>query len=138
MEIEVTTPIPEGCKDKHTQLINTFQYYGKWMGMDSWNIRITYATVDNNYVMETEQRSEYYGLYITVDLQVIQESQMKEYVRHELFHGLMGIYAEAVDAVAGPKARKALHILEERVTSDLERMPLWDILEKTRKPRRKR
>ncbi len=135
LTIELTTPIPKGLKDRHTQLINSFKKYAAWMGMTRWELNIEYVPVADNYVMEMEQRSEYYKMCLKIDLAALDEGSIDEYVRHEMFHGMMGIYAKVADSLAGD-SKDALGIIEELTTSIFERMPLWNLLETGRKKKR--
>jgi len=120
-------PVPEGCEDKVDLVLSSLTRHLALMGLDHWNIKIQWVSVDEKFVMETEVQPEYYKATISIDLPELKLPYLNEYIRHECFHIILWQYTETAETLAPTKKSKAvIRKLEERTVSDLERMPLWD------------
>jgi hypothetical protein len=108
------------------------------MGLQGWDIFVEFGEIkgkgnDAEMAMETFAEPEYYKTTLTVDLSRLHEIDINTYVRHEFLHTILWLYTHAAEELCVKKAQGTVLKLEERVVSDLERMPLWEMLYKMRK-----
>lgn len=131
--ITVHTKIPD--KAKHKLIMESLRYYLPRMGMQNWYIWIKYENVDDTYCMETESQAAYYKAILSIDIKQLDDKFIPEYIRHELFHALSGMYTDAALALCKEDKglTEILSELEERLATDFEQMPIWDRLRKLEK-----
>lgn len=128
-------PLPEEHKGFDIKpIVKSLQWHAKVLGLDRWDIGVGWRKVDGgNYAMECEAEWEYYKADIFIDLSRAVEGKIKyldEYIRHELLHAIvwpLGQMAEKL-ALGSEGIQGIATMLEERVVSDLERAPFWDLL----------
>jgi hypothetical protein len=103
------------------------------LGLEGWDIIVSFEEVEGNMCMQTSAEPEYYKVSIDVDLRGLNDSDIDLYVRHELLHAVLWMYTHLAENLAGRKNRKLIRGMEERLVTDLERMPFWEILYKARR-----
>ena len=121
-------PVPEEFRSLGDEVLTQATRLSELMGLQDWDIKFTWAPVGKSYVMETSAEPEYYKATITVDLPNLDPAHLPSYLRHELLHIILWQYTEAAEAFALKRTKTTLRKLEERMVSDLERMPLWENL----------
>jgi len=124
--IKPQSEIPEEYKDIGQEVLDCLALHEQLLGLTDWTIKVFWKPVEDHYVMETVAQPEYYKAHISVDLPELEREHIAEYVRHELFHVLMWHYTEAINSFLHEDYVPHVEKLEERVVSDLERLPLWE------------
>ena len=134
MAIKVTSLAQHNHHDLSHKIVNSMDRHIRLLGLEHWSFEIRWESPleGGRYGAETRASPEYYDATVTFDLDVIavRSDQVDQYVRHELIHCIVWPLAEAGQLLAGDSegARELIGRIEERVTSDLERLPLWDKL----------
>lgn len=135
LDIEVTKGTTKGHEAIAKKFMSSLEKHLRWMDLNKWIIKVEYVEIDEDCGMETSCQPQYYKATIGVDLAFLDSSNKQreaidEYVRHELLHVVLWIYTALAEDLSLKKGKGAIRKMEERVVSDLERMPLWDKLYK--------
>ncbi len=122
-----------GRKRLANKVLASIKKHRDLFGMQGWDIVITFKEVEGDMCMETVAEPEYYKTMIDVDLRGLVESDIDLYVRHELLHAILWMYTNLAESLAPSRHKKLLGGMEERLVTDIERMPFWDILYKAKR-----
>lgn len=115
-------------------ILGLVELYGPLMGLHEWKIKVKFAEVnaeDAGIGADCVAEPEYYNAEITFYLGNLAEREVDElpaFVRHEMLHILMWPFGQLVNALTNNSFEKAFTLVDERVTSDLERMPIWELV----------
>ena len=120
---------------REARVLKLVKHYQRLLGLDRWTIKVHFGEIaDAKATCEAEP--EYTKATIRFDLESFPEEEDHEYIIHELLHChvwvLSGLASAFISAMPGPAdkvAKEMLREAEERLTSLLEKMPVWDELE---------
>lgn len=111
-------------------IVNAFDKYVKLMGLDKWTIilrpmNLTKEEADDGWQAETDAETEYYRAVIDIFIPNVPEDEADRVARHELLHVMTSNYFGIVESLTYKNSKKAIRKLEERITTELETMPIW-------------
>jgi hypothetical protein len=132
MPLQVDGPT-RGYKRLANKVLASIILHRKLMGMVDWDIVVTFGEIPDTkdkkgVAMQTVAEPQYYKISLDIDLDSLHESDIHTYVRHEFLHALVWLYSNLVEQLLPKRTAEAVREIEERVTTDLENMPLWEIL----------
>jgi hypothetical protein len=112
------------------RVIQLAKRYRRLLGLERWDIAIVFDD-------RMEDRAncaadpEYFEATVKFNLERIEDGDEECYVRHELLHCILWPLCHCADFLARENrvANEMVRLANERVTSCLERMPLWEQLE---------
>ena len=114
-------------------IVSCVRKYMSLIGLDSWQVKVEFTVPD-----EVEDvvpaatclpSAEYFMAELGFDLDYFRRhpDQTEGYVRHELLHCIVRPLAQTAWNLGAEE--KTIRFFEELVTSQLDRMPVWDIVE---------
>ena len=124
----------EQYKDLAEAILSLVAYYRTVLGLEHWDIKVHLKEIcetDATTAADCGAEPEYYAADVTFYLAILAERPVEElpgFVRHELLHVWLWPLATMANDLTENKFEKVVMRLDERVTSDLERMPVWDLL----------
>jgi hypothetical protein len=118
--------------ERQRRVMRLAKRYAKLLGVNRW-----YQSVKILFDDQMEDRAscsadpEYLEAVVRFNLDRITEGEEEAFIRHELLHCLVWPLCHTSDFLAGDNAaaNEMVRLANERVTSWLEHMPLWEQLE---------
>ena len=102
----------------------------KALGLGGWDIDVVFPEANYKDTANCEASPEYKQAVIYLNMTKLDDTQLEDYVRHELFHAVIWPLGSLAHDLAGDNKilQEQIRKAEERVCTDLETMPLWSEL----------
>lgn len=128
--IKVKQNTQKGKKEIQDKIISYIEIYSKMIGIGGWDIVVGFKKLGVDELGQCEAEVEYYRTVVTFDSVKLEEkddTKIRKTVIHELLHCLVWQLAEVATHLAPNEHKEFIQSFEERVTTDLERMPVWNL-----------